>query len=624
MLANILCLNFTILCMTEEEFHWKNFTIDVGIDVFDNFDFESAFKEKHLPKSSISISKPSSDGFNFPSLGIELPSLDSTSWLKKSSSKLARHNPQLFFRLLKIVAMEIGEMAVKRIGEKLDPRNIDFNGFNLTKFDESFLLNLKEYLIQKLENNIELKSQLEGQYDNISEWRNIRPEHIELINITWDGVINGRIKIIEKYADHYYSSTQKSLLLGIIAFGALLAIPLISIGIKRFGCRKIFTIVGFISSLSTAICPCAAFQGFIPFLIARLIQGIGFAVCFPVIGAVTSEWASLVENGLFNGMLTSFIQLAPVITMPLSGTLCSAKIFGWQFAFYAHSLITLGLISLWWIFYRDTAIEHQSVNDLELRLITEGKSTVIDGRYKHNSKFPFKSICTNKAVWAICVAAIGNMFSIQMMIMSSPIYIREVLHYATLSTGFAAAFPTLLQLCVKIFAGILSDKIAIDETLKVKIFNSIAFCGMAFFLLLLSFTQHLSSWLVLSFIILSVAMLGFNTGGFFKSSTLVGRQYAYFICAKIQIIMCISMLLVPSIVYSLTPNVSLPSEWARIFIGHAILLFVCNGIFCVIGSGKAAIFTSTIINKSDSIQKESDQPMLAENGNNNEINGGNK
>ena len=27
-----------------------------------------------------------------------------------------------------MVAMEIGEMAVKRVGEKLDPKNIDFNG----------------------------------------------------------------------------------------------------------------------------------------------------------------------------------------------------------------------------------------------------------------------------------------------------------------------------------------------------------------------------------------------------------------------------------------------------------------------------------------------------------------
>jgi len=87
--------------------------------------------------------------------------------------------------------------------------------------------------------------------------------------------------------------------------------------------------------------------------------------------------------------------------------------------------------------------------------------------------------------------------------------------------------------------------------------------------------------------------------------------------------MCIAMLLVPPIVYLLTPNVSLPSEWARIFIGHAVLLFFCNGIFCLIGSGKAAIFTSTTTNNSNPIQKESDQPMLAENGNI-EINGENE
>lgn len=34
MLANILTLNFTILCMTEEKFHWENFTIDLGIGQF--------------------------------------------------------------------------------------------------------------------------------------------------------------------------------------------------------------------------------------------------------------------------------------------------------------------------------------------------------------------------------------------------------------------------------------------------------------------------------------------------------------------------------------------------------------------------------------------------------------
>lgn len=31
MLANILALNFTMLCMTEEKFRWESFTINLGM-----------------------------------------------------------------------------------------------------------------------------------------------------------------------------------------------------------------------------------------------------------------------------------------------------------------------------------------------------------------------------------------------------------------------------------------------------------------------------------------------------------------------------------------------------------------------------------------------------------------
>jgi hypothetical protein len=52
----------------------------------------------------------------------------------------------------------------------------------------------------------------------------------------------------------------------------------------------------------------------------------------------------------FRNLCHSFIQLAPVITMPLSGIICAT--IGWPFAFYAHALITIVLIGLWWIIYR--------------------------------------------------------------------------------------------------------------------------------------------------------------------------------------------------------------------------------------------------------------------------------
>ena len=77
---------------------------------------------------------------------------------------------------------------------------------------------------------------------------------------------------------------------------------------------------------------------------------------------------------------------------------------------------------------------------------------------------------------------------------------------------------------VKLLAGTLSDRklCNLSETAKVKIFNSIAFIGMAMFLLLLASTSYQHHLISLSSLVLATTMLGANTGGFFKSATLVG------------------------------------------------------------------------------------------------------
>lgn len=93
-----------------------------------------------------------------------------------------------------------------------------------------------------------------------------------------------------------------------------------------------------------------------------------------------------------------------------------------------------------------------------------------------------------------------------------------------IKVGMAAALPTLFQCMVKILAGTLSDRklCNLSETPKVKLFNSIAFVGMGTFLVLLALSSDQHHLLSLGCLVLSVTMLGANTGGFFKSATLVG------------------------------------------------------------------------------------------------------
>uniref|UniRef100_A0A915E3M6 Uncharacterized protein n=1 Tax=Ditylenchus dipsaci TaxID=166011 RepID=A0A915E3M6_9BILA len=477
--------------MTEGKYRWDDFTIDLAlVDVFERVDWE-----RRTPK--------------------ELP----------ESFRLARQNPQLFLRLMKTIIVEVSERVAVRLGEKLDPRNIDFSkfrdGFNLTDINEDVVLRVKDYILRKVQYARFEYERFDAEGRNISVWKNVTLDDVELHNITWNGVIKGRVRIFDQPADYHFSPSQKALLFAIVAVGALLAIAFVSFSIEKFGCRKTFTVVGLISALSTALS------------------------CFPVIGSITNAWAKLTENGLFNGALTSFIQLAPVITMPMSGILCSSWL-GWPSVYYLHALLTAVLMAVWWLVYRDSPSESKHVSIAEL--------------------LSLKDICTNTSVWAIWVAAVGNMYAIQMLILFSPTYIREILHYSLLNVGFAAALPTLFQFGIKMFAGMLSDRIRLGETAKVRIFNSIAFVGMATFLVALAIVPVEHHVLALLCIIMSVSVLGFNTGGFFKSATLVGRQYAYFVNTNVQIIMCVAMLTVPFVVYSLTPN-NAPSEWSTVFVG---------------------------------------------------------
>ncbi|KAL3997202.1 putative integral membrane protein [Acanthocheilonema viteae] len=173
-----------------------------------------------------------------------------------------------------------------------------------------------------------------------------------------------------------------------------------------------------------------------------------------------------------------------------------------------------------------------------------------------------------------------------MVVVFPPTYINA--WFTDCKRSFNAALPTLLQFVVKMLAGNASDKItSLSETSKVRLFNTIAFLGMAIFLIALAYTPANQTTLALIFLISSTTILA---GGFFKSSILIGRQYSYFINAIVQLVMCIAMLTVPFIVTLLTPN-SLSEEWYYVFLLHASFLFITNVIFCKFGKGTTALFT---------------------------------
>uniref|UniRef100_A0AC34R549 Major facilitator superfamily (MFS) profile domain-containing protein n=1 Tax=Panagrolaimus sp. JU765 TaxID=591449 RepID=A0AC34R549_9BILA len=560
--------------------------------VFEKVDFDPPKPDAEKPE----VEAPEVPESKFPDFeipGIKVP----TPGFNWQTFNFAKTNPDLFFRIMKKIIKEVSLKAAEKTGEALDPRNIDFqkfkDGFNLTDINPDIVTNLKEYLLEKIRlgqktiEMVEAEGQnltalgqktiemVEAEGQNLTAYRNLEVTDVELTNITWNGQIHGRIRVLDEPADYYYSSTERAVLFAAVALGAILfLIPLTRL-IDRWGTRKTFTLVGVISAIATGLVPVAASLGFVPFVIVRVIQGVGFAACFPVVGSVTSAWAKLSENGLFNGALTGFLQLGPVIAMPISGFFCHLD--AWELTYYVHALLTIFWILIFWFVFRDTPSEHKKVTTRETNEIQAGK-VVVDGRSKHNrTKTPCLDIYKSKSVIAIWVAAIGNMGGIFLvmfapifirqvlrypviaiyksksviaiwvaaignmggifLVMFAPIFIRQVLRYPVIAVGFQAALPTLLQFIVKLKAGAISDYIKLPETTKVKIFNSIAFFGMAtFFILIALIASEETQVISIVFLVASATILGFNTGGFFKAATLVGRHYSFFVNAHVQLI----------------------------------------------------------------------------------------
>uniref|UniRef100_A0A914YIY8 Uncharacterized protein n=1 Tax=Panagrolaimus superbus TaxID=310955 RepID=A0A914YIY8_9BILA len=72
---------------------------------------------------------------------------------------------------------------------------------------------------------------------------NVNVTDMELTNITWNGEVNGRIRVIDEYADYYYTNAEQTALFASVALGSLIFILPVTRMIDRMGTRKAFTIV---------------------------------------------------------------------------------------------------------------------------------------------------------------------------------------------------------------------------------------------------------------------------------------------------------------------------------------------------------------------------------------------
>lgn len=422
-------------------------------------------------------------------------------------------------------------------------------------------------------------------------------DHPDNLTLLHDPLVRARYPDYNPDLD--YSSAQRSALFMAVAVGALLAVFPLTVLLNKFGSRMVFGCLGYISAAATLLLPLSANIGFPCILIIRVVQGAAFSACLPVMGSITSHWSTLKQNGIFIAILSSFLQIAPIFTMPISGELCTSSV-GWPSVYYLHGFVCIILFTVFMLYHRNSPHKHPLMGRQELvkvmfnkgASIYSGPSARQPAKKKKSGKVPYQAMYRDTAICAILVASFGNFMGTQLSLQFMPTYINKVLHLPIEQTGMASAISPVIMFFIKLLAGQSSDRITfITDEWKLRIYNtlSMGLMGVLFIVLALIDPRKNPS-LCLIVLIASTSILGFNSGGFFKSSQMVSRQHSHFTLANISFLNCVCMLIVPLLNEWIAPE-NEPGDWAKVLWIHGIVLLVTNAFFCVFASAKPARWT---------------------------------
>ncbi|KAK0403809.1 hypothetical protein QR680_017132 [Steinernema hermaphroditum] len=370
-----------------------------------------------------------------------------------------------------------------------------------------------------------------------------------------------------------YSIVEESWLIGGLFVGVLSGVWPLTLLLHRHGPHRLLTGIGVSVTLLTAIAPFVASAGFPYLVLHRILHGFVLSNVSPILGIIIAKWSASSEMGLFLAFLTGHLQISMIISTPLAGSIGSRC--GWPSMLFSHAFLSGVVTVAWAIFFRDDPADHPLT--------------------------PYKKIFTSIPIWAVWVATFGNYIVSQFSITFFYMFLVSALDIDVETSGFLSAIPFAIQIVVKFAAGFISNRMdLLSELSKCRFFNSLAFYGAAFFFVVVAFVHPEDKLICALLAMVPQAMIGFNPGGFNKSSVLVARQHSPTVLAVTQVILCVTLFSGSFLVPFLAPSGTL-QEYSAVFLVYAAVLFLTNTFFVVFCSVEPAEWTAE---GDDSLAKE--------------------
>nr|CAI5832789.1 unnamed protein product [Callosobruchus analis] len=354
-----------------------------------------------------------------------------------------------------------------------------------------------------------------------------------------------------------YNWNNKNVVLSSFFWGYILPQVFMAVASKRYGTKKILAISMSINCITCLLTPFIADKfGSYGMMACRALQGFSQAAILPALYNVLSQWAPPAERSFLGALGGSGALLGVIVTMPVTGLLCSSS-WGWPSSFYLNGALGLLWLVLWILIAADTPYEHKFISESEKSYITSSLGRQQVTKNGVISSLPFVSNFTLGFIFGYCADVI-----IRKRIMS-------------------------LENCRKMYV-------------------AISTIGPAICLVSLSFLPENSTVLSCLMLVLHQSFSAAYQGGISMSYLDISPNFCGILMSITNAVSTVCDIVVPLLVQVIVTDEADKSQWRIIFMIAAAMYVFATVSFTLLGSGEVQPWDYT---KNGEKKIEEEQPV---------------
>jgi len=381
-----------------------------------------------------------------------------------------------------------------------------------------------------------------------------------------------------------WDEKEQGLILGAFFYGYVLTQVPGGRMAEVWGGKWLYGIGVLVTAVLTLLTPLAANAGVGVFTALRVLEGLGEGVTFPAMHAMLSKWSPPNERSKMGARVYSGAQFGTVISLPISGWL--ADQFGWESVFYVFGVLGIVWFVAWCILITDDPTNHPTISREEKEFISK---SIGPSRSFGSLPVPWKSILCSIPVWALVVTHMAQNWGFYTLLTELPTYMKNILHFDIKKNSFISAIPYLLMWLIALLVGPIADYLIesniLSRNVTRKLFNSLALCLPALFLILAGYS---GCNVVATVIFLSLAggTNGAQYSGFMSTHIDMAPNYAGTLLGITNGFANIMGFLAPTFTGFIINQHQDLHHWRFVFFVAAIVYLFGNTVFVLLGSTK--------------------------------------